>query len=155
MTIDQLQLAEVVRNPGIYRERVLSAIAWRRLLSGRVNIWRIMQVYLQRYLLAMESTFRDMTRRLGIRLSNDLGWELEEIGARAVQVIFVFGRGEPGIDLLKLQGGSSVKRLGEKCRIHIIDPADHIFSQSASRAVLEGVLSAELYARNQWTSDSG
>jgi len=155
MTIDQLQLAEVVRNPGIYRERVLSAIAWRRLLSGRVNIWRIMQVYLQRYLLAMESTFRDMTRRLGIRLSNDLGWELEEIGARAVQVIFVFGRGEPGIDLLKLQGGSSVKRLGEKCRIHIIDPADHIFSQSASRAVLEGILSAELYARNQWTSDSG
>jgi alpha-beta hydrolase superfamily lysophospholipase len=155
MTIDQLQLAEVVRNPAIYRERVLSAMAWKRLLTGRVNIWRIVQVYVQRYLLAMESTFRDMTRRLGIRLSNDLGWELEEIGARAVQVIFVFGRGEPGIDLLKLQGGSSVKRLGEKCRIHIIDPADHIFSQSASRAMLEGILSGELYARNQWRADSG
>jgi alpha-beta hydrolase superfamily lysophospholipase len=154
MTIDQLQLAEVVRNPSIYRERVLSAIAWRRLLSGRVNIWRIMQVYLQRYLLAMESLFRDLSRHLRIRLSNDLGWELEEIGARAVQVIFVFGRGEPGIDLLKLQGGSSVKRLGEKCRIHIIDRADHIFSQSASRTVLEAILSAELYARNRWIADS-
>jgi hypothetical protein len=58
----------------------------------------------------------------------------------------VFARGEPGINLLRIQGGSSVKRLGDRCRIHIIDSADHTFSQRAPRAVLESVLSEELFA---------
>jgi hypothetical protein len=63
-------------------------------------------------------------------------------------VVFVFSRGEPGIDLLKLQGSSSVKRLGESCRIHIINSADHIFTRSAQRAILESILTDELFARN-------
>ena len=147
MTLEGLQLAEVVRNPTIYRERIFSARAWKRFLTGRVNIWRIVRIYLQRPVLAVKSRVRDWARAAGIRLRNDLGQELETIIARGVRVVFVFARGEPGIDLLRLEAGSMVSRLGERCRVRIIDSADHTFSRSGPRQVLEEVLSEELFAR--------
>jgi hypothetical protein len=145
MTLDGLQLAEVVRNPTIYRERIFSAKAWRRFLTGQVNIWRIVRIYLQRPILALKPMLRDIARAAGIRLRNDLGRELEAIIARGVRVVFVFARGEPGIDLLKIEAGSIVRRLGERCRVRIIDSADHTFSRSGPRQVLEEVLSEELF----------
>jgi alpha-beta hydrolase superfamily lysophospholipase len=146
MSLEALQIAEVVRNPTVYRERVLSTKAWRRLLAGQVNIWRIIRIYVQRSLLGLESTLRDMARSCRIRLPQDLGWELEQIDRRGKRVVFVFARGEPGIELLKIQGGSSIRKLGDRCRIHIIDSADHTFSRSNPRAAMEKVLSDELFA---------
>jgi hypothetical protein len=148
MALTDLQLAEVVYNPGLYRRRMLSLAAWQRILGGRVNILRIAKIYFYRPLLAIESALRDMARRIRIRLPNDLGWDLEEIVKQGVRVVFVFARGEPGIDLLKLEGGSSVKRLGEYCRVHIIDGGDHVFSQCGPRAQMKKVLSDELFARS-------
>jgi alpha-beta hydrolase superfamily lysophospholipase len=150
-TLQDLQLAEVVRNPAVYRERVLSATAWRRLLTGQVNLWRLVAIYIQRFFLALESSFRDFARQIGIRLPRDLGWELEEIGARGIDAIFVFSPGDPGIDLLKLQAGSSLNRLGDRLRIHIIDGADHNFSHSGPRALMERILCDELCNEKQWT----
>ena len=147
MTLEGLQLAEVVRNPTIYRERIFSARAWKRFLTGQVNIWRIVRIYLQRPLLAVKSWLRDLARAAGIPLRNDLGRDLETIISRGVRVVFVFARGEPGIDLLKIEAGSRVRRLGERCRVRIIDSADHTFSRSGARQVLEEVLSEELFAR--------
>jgi alpha-beta hydrolase superfamily lysophospholipase len=146
-TLEDVQLAEVVRNPGVYRERLLSAAAWRRVFAGKVNVWRIVQIHFQRLLLTLESTLRDLARRLRIRLPRDVGWELEEIDSRGVRTVMVFARGEPGVDLLRLQGGLSVKRLGNRCRIHVIDSADHTFTRSGPRAHLEEILSDELFAR--------
>ena len=82
-----------------------------------------------------------------MRLRYDLGRELEEIDARGVKIVFVFARDEPGIDLLKIEAGSSLRRLGERCRVRIIDDADHVFSQSGPRAALQDILSEELFAR--------
>jgi alpha-beta hydrolase superfamily lysophospholipase len=146
-TLNDLQLVEVVRNPGLYRERLFSLAAWKRMLTGRVNILRILKIYMQRPLLAAESTLRNIARRLHLRLPNDLGTELEEIVARGVRVVFVFARGEPGIGLLKLQAGSSVKRLAERCHIHTINSGDHVFTRSGPRAIMEKVVSQELFAR--------
>ena len=87
-TLNDLQLVEVVRNPGLYRERLFSLAAWKRMLTGHVNILRILKIYMQRPLLAAESTLRDIARRLHLRLPNDLGTELEEIVARGVRVVF-------------------------------------------------------------------
>jgi len=98
--------------------------------------------------LALESATRDAARRLHIRLPRDLGWELGEITAHGVSVVLVFASGDPGIELLRIQGGSAVKRLGDRCRVHIIDSADHTFTQSATRAALEQVLCDELFARH-------
>jgi alpha-beta hydrolase superfamily lysophospholipase len=149
MSVNDMQMAELVRKPGVYRERMFTVAAWRRLSTGRVNIGYIVRIYLNRVLLAVESTLRNAARYLRIRVPGDLGWDLEQIGRRGVSVVFVFARGEPGIDLLALLGGLSLKRLGERCRVHIIDSADHVFSKSGPRAVLEEVLSDELFARTK------
>jgi hypothetical protein len=63
-------------------------------------------------------------------------------------MVFVFARGEPEIDLLNLEGGSAVNRLGDYCRIHIVDGGDHVFSQSGPRAIMKKIVSDELFARS-------
>jgi alpha-beta hydrolase superfamily lysophospholipase len=147
MTLEQLQLAEVVHNPGLYRRRVLSPRAWLRIFTGQVNIPRIVLIYLHRLRLAAEATLRDFGRRLGIRLPQDLGRELEKVVADGIRVTFLFARGEPGIELLKLQAGSALSRLGNRCRVRIVDSGDHIFSRRAPRSIMENVLSEELFVR--------
>jgi hypothetical protein len=149
-TLESLQLVEVVRNPRVYRERLFSPAAWKRMLTGRVNILRIVKIYMQHPLLVAESKLRDIARRLHLRLPNDLGTELEEIVARGVRVVFVFARGEPGIGLLKLQAGNSVKRLAERCHIHTVSSGDHVFTRSGPRAIMEKIVSDELFARHEW-----
>jgi hypothetical protein len=151
-SLENLQLYEVVHNPGLYKQRMFSFAAWRRLISGQVNIWRIVQIYAQRPILAVECSLRNLARRLRIRLPNDLGWELQEVAARGIQTIMVFARGEPGLELLRIQGGSAVQRLGDKCRVHVLDAGDHTFSHSGPRSDLEDVLSAELFAPRRDTT---
>lgn len=146
MMLDDLQFAEVIQNPGRYRQRVRSSAAWKRLLSGRVNVLRIVNTYVQRVLLPLQSLLRDLARHLHIQLPYDLGRELQEIVARGVQIVFVFAHGEPGIELLKIEGGAALKRIGPKCRIRMIERADHAFSRSGPRAALEEILSEELFA---------
>jgi alpha-beta hydrolase superfamily lysophospholipase len=150
MSLGDLQLADVVRNPSVYRARVRSGAAWIRLLSGNVNLWRVLKVYVNRLSLALESILRDMARRVRIHLPMDLGWELEDLAARGVRVIFIFARGEPGMDLLKLQAGSAVKRLRDHCSVHVIDNSDHTFTRNDRRAALEAILSDELFSLNRW-----
>jgi pimeloyl-ACP methyl ester carboxylesterase len=152
MTVKDMQMAELVRNPSVYRERMFSVAAWRKLTSGQVNIRYILRIYVHRALLAVESTLRDFARFLRIQIPGDLGCDLEQIAKRGVQLVFVFARGEPGIDLLAILGGLSVKRLGSRCRVHIIDSADHVFSKSGPRAVLEKILSDELYSPTEWNA---
>ena len=57
---------------------------------------------------------------------------------------FIFARGEPGIRLLTLQSGEMTQKLGDNCRLHIIDGGDHIFSHQPSRLIFEQVITAEL-----------
>lgn len=147
MSLENLQLAEVVHNPGLYRERIFSRKAWKRLVSGEVDLPRIGMIYFHRTVLAVEATLREIARKLRWRLPSDLGWELEQLAARGVRIVFVFAQGEPGIDLLKLQGGSVVERLGDRCRVHVVDSGDHTFSQTGPKLKMEEVLSTELFAR--------
>jgi len=144
MTLNDLQIAEVVRNPGVYAEHMLSGKYWLKLLRGRVNLWRVAMVLIRRAWLTLDANLRDLKRWLHFELTDDLGQELAAVAGRGVRLVFLFARGEPGPDLLKIQGGSVVKTLGDRCRIYTIDGADHIFSQSEPRAYLEELLSGEL-----------
>lgn len=154
-TQKDMQLAEVIQNPIVYRQRVLSREAWKRLFSGEVSPWRIARIYGRRAILPLESMLRDLARRLRIHLSDDLGRELEDIALRGVRIVFVFAEGEPGLDLLKLEAGSSVKRLGSRCRVRIIERGDHVFSESGPRATLEDILTEELFARTDFGAVPG
>jgi alpha-beta hydrolase superfamily lysophospholipase len=146
MSIYDMHLSEVVRGPAIDRGKLLSAGAWKRLLRGQIDVRYVLRRYARRVFFSVESICRDAARRLHIRLPLDLGRQLEDIAARGVRMAFVFSGGEPGIALLRMQAGGSVQRLGERCRVHMIDGADHVFSKLDSRTVLQNVLSDELFA---------
>jgi pimeloyl-ACP methyl ester carboxylesterase len=146
MTLEQVQLVEAAHNPGLYRRRLLSLQAWSRLFNGQVNVWRIGVIYLQRLLLVGEALLRRIARAAHIVLPNDLGRDLEKIVANRIRMTFVFARGEPGMALLRVQAGSTVSRLGELCRVRIVESGDHIFSQREPRSLMEDILSEELFA---------
>jgi len=131
----ELQLADVIRERS-RRRPLLGRV--KQLLSGRADLRSGTRIYFVRARMAIESIARAAARRLQIRLRHDLGWELHDITARRVRVVFVFGRGDPGIELLRVQGGSAVGRLG--CQVHIIDTTDHTLTASAPRAQLEQLL---------------
>ena len=144
MTLSDLQIAEVVRNPGVYRERIWSPAAWRKVLRGRVNLWRVGMVFVRRAGLGAEMSLRGLARRIGIRLPNDLCADLRDVAARGVRMVFVFARGDTGAELLRIQGGATVDELGAACQVHMIEGADHIFSQHGPRAELEILLRREM-----------
>lgn len=145
--LEDLQISEVVRNPGVYAKNALSSRHWAKLIRGQVNLWRAGLVFLRRSWLTVESAFRDLCRRLRIHLPHDLGWDLQSVTERGIRVVFFFARGDTGHELLRLQGGTSLRRLGDRCHIHIIDDADHIFTQLPARMRLIELLSADLMAR--------
>jgi alpha-beta hydrolase superfamily lysophospholipase len=142
--LEDIHLAEVVNAGSNYNGRMRSFKHWKKLLTGRADIKRIALLQLHRLLLKWGTHARNLARPLRIRLPNDLGWELEKIAKRGIAIDIIFARGEPGIELLRMQGGSSVRRLGDRCRVHFIDGADHTFSRRASRVKLDQVLSEVL-----------
>jgi alpha-beta hydrolase superfamily lysophospholipase len=146
MSVDAVQLVDVVKDLQRERRRTLSFATLKRLLTGRIDLATVARIYLQRARIAVESSVREAARAVHIRLPRDLGWELQDIAARGVRVVFVFAAGDPGIELLRIQGGSVVRRLGDRCRVHVIDSADHTFTRIGPRARLEQVLSEELFA---------
>jgi alpha/beta superfamily hydrolase len=148
VNVNDVQPWEVVHKPAAYLGRALSIEAWRRLLFGDVSIWRVARIYLHRPMLALQSHFRNVARAVHIRLKNDLCWELKDLKARGVRIVFVFSRGDAGMSLLQVQSGLSAKELGTHYRIRTIDGADHEFTRSGPRMALEQVLSEELFARN-------
>ena len=140
-----VQLSEAVSAGSVYGERMRSFKYWKKVLTGHADVWRIAKVYTLRIRLALTARLRDILRYAHIHLPNDLGWQLERIAARGVQTMIVFARGEPGIELLRIEGGSALERLGQGFRVHMIDGADHMFSRAESRAILQKVLSEELF----------
>ena len=80
----------------------------------------------------------------GIKFGLSSDFEKVLNASRGVRVVFLFARGEIGENLLRMQGGSAVKSIGDRCRVHVIDGADHIFSQGPARHKLLQLLTSEL-----------
>jgi alpha-beta hydrolase superfamily lysophospholipase len=146
--LEDIQVAELVQAPQLYRRRSRSLSHWRKLLSGHADVRRIATVVLLRALLRLKSVSRDWLRALHVRLPNDLGRELLQVAARGVDITFVFSAGEPGLELLRMESGSDLARLGPRCHIRIVAGADHTFSHRRAREALEAALSEALFAPN-------
>jgi hypothetical protein len=176
MTASDIELAEVIHNARRYRQQALSGRMLRRVLTGEANFPRVARIVAQRVWTGLGAIVRSGVKQLtggALRRDNersqtdaqgalaeriaafDLGGELKRIAARGVKIVFVFSRGDAGIDLLRMLAGPTIDRLGDACRVRIIEGADHIFSQSAPRATLEDVLSSELYAQSRIDSPAG
>jgi alpha-beta hydrolase superfamily lysophospholipase len=141
-----LRFEQAITAPGIYRGRALSLASWKKLLRGQVQVGHIAAVFARRACLALAAALRELGRALHLRLPRDLGWELQRIVRRGVQPIFIFSRGDAGLRLLQMQAGSALPRLGERCRVRIIDGSDHTFTTADARARLQQVLTEELCA---------
>jgi len=147
--LEDIHPVEVLETGRVYGKRLRSWESWKKLLAGKADVRRISKRLLLRFTLPLAVKSHEILRTLKIRLPNDLGWKLQQIAARGIQTTMVFSRGEPGIELLRIQAGSAVDRLGDRLRVHIIEDADHMFSRSSSRAELQEVLSAELFRRSE------
>ncbi|MGA7329534.1 MAG: alpha/beta hydrolase [Rhodomicrobium sp.] len=146
ITQNDLQWLGYKHNPDMYLRQVAPSKFWKKLYSGQINRYRLLKLYGCYGYELIQWVARDCARALRLPLPGDLGSELEQVAARGVDIVFVFSRGDPGIAILRHQGGSAIRRLDQRCRIHIVDGADHIFSQSGPRAALEAILTEELFA---------
>jgi dienelactone hydrolase len=148
MTLQDLTWLGFVHNPRTYFEQVIPSKFWKKLFARQVNVGRLLALYAEYLQVVAKSVLCNMARALHIPLPGDLGYQMEAITARGIEMVFLFARGDAGPGLLKHLGGSSVKRMGSRCRVHVLDGADHIFSQGGVRATLEEILSDELFARH-------
>lgn len=143
-TLSDLQISEVVVNPGLYAQHARSWRYWLRLFTGKVDLWRVAQVLARRAVLVTASGARNVCRRLGIRIADDLGWDLQSVTERGIRIVFFFAPADGGLELLRLQAGATPERLGPRCRIHLIPGADHIFTQRSARLQLLQLMRDEL-----------
>ena len=96
--------------------------------------------------MTVRQTLRDIAKALHLKISDDLGRELETVARRGTSMLFVFADHEPGIELLRMQGGATVGKLREhnQLDVQIIPNADHTFTAWAARQQLTSYLIATM-----------
>jgi alpha-beta hydrolase superfamily lysophospholipase len=131
-----------------YRSNMLSLAAWRKLLSGRVDLWEVVQVLGRRARALALKPVRAAARLVEMPLSDDLPTELLKIASAAIDLQFVFAAADPGLELLRNQGGRTAQRLRSLGQLHVelIADADHTFTDLATRTSLAAMLAQRLHA---------
>jgi hypothetical protein len=129
-------------------ESATSAAAWRKVLSGKVNVRSAARVVGLRAVAELESLGRRAARRGGIPLTDDLPSELLTATRHGVDLRFVFAGDDPGLSLLRMLGGSTVRRLQDQRRLHIriIAGPDHTFTQVWAHEPLLALLVSQITA---------
>lgn len=129
-----------------YRRSLLRLATWKKLFTGKVDVSGFAQVIARRVAFLAGGIVRDVARRVGRPMADDLGVELQSAARRGIGMRFVFATGDPGEDLLRAQAGSSVRRLLREGRVSIrrIDGPNHTFTPVWSHGVLAEALEEEL-----------
>jgi len=132
-----------------YRRSLVRLTTWKKLFTGKVDVTGFAQVMARRVAFLAGGILRDLARRVGRPMAEDLGVELQTAARRGIGMRFVFATGDPGEDLLRSQAGSSVRRLLREGRLSIrrIDGPNHTFTPVWSHAVLTEALEEELDVR--------
>ena len=125
-----------------YRGSLRSLAAWRKLLTGGVDLRHIARVYGARLRSLSRRLARERLRHSRWALSDDLGRQLEAYAARGVHTHFVFAAGDPGPQLLAEYAGSTVRRLVRQgaLTISVIAGPDHTFTLRRHQQALVRVL---------------
>ena len=121
-----------------YQQKALDVGAWKRVLRGEVDVKRAARVVAERARSLATSRAKDLARRLRVPLADDLGSELLAIARRGVATRFVFAGGDPGLAMLREQGGSAIAQLERagKLAIEVIEGPDHTFTPRWSQPLL-------------------
>jgi hypothetical protein len=136
----------VVAEAARYRRSLLDVDKWKKLLRGDVGLRKAAGTMSRHAATRLIERARDVSRRVGVPWRDDLGAELELVAAREVALRFVIADGDPGLALLRGQGGSVVPALEERgaLSIAVIDGPDHTFTALWSHGALTEVLAAVL-----------
>jgi len=139
---DQRVISEAQR----YQQTAFRLHSWLKLMRGEVDVGRVAQIMVRRTGSLVNHRWRDLARRLGLPLTDDLGRELESVAQRGIRMLFVFAAHDPGLELLRTQGGSCVGKLRQRrqLEIRVIGGADHTFTARAARDQLIAVLAEAL-----------
>jgi len=108
---------------------------WRRLLSGEFapgHLWTLMQRYAR---LQWQRGPRRLARALHLPLRTRVGRVLDTLAAQGTYMDFVFAEDEPGLPMLREQGGHSyLRRMHEGwLHLHGVAQADHVFVNADAR----------------------
>lgn len=136
----------VISEMARYRSDPFSIDRWLRLLRGGVDLRRAATLLGRWLRFKLAAPTLELARQLHIPLNDDLSGELALLAARNVRMQFVFAAGEPGKQLLMMQGGPMVNRLETAGAIEIrdVEAADHIFSRWKCRRALVDLLAESL-----------
>lgn len=119
-----------------YQASALRLESWKKLLRGKVNVRAMLRIFALRLQSTATNVAREIARRLRLPLKDDLAAELRAAARARRKIHFIFGSGDPGLVLLKEQGGSStVRRLTRRgaLRTTVVPGADHTFTAHWSR----------------------
>ena len=137
--------SKVTEDVNRYAESMRSANSWKKLLRGEVDLLRLLRVLAHRARMLLASKLKDALRGLPLNLGEDLGRDLLGLARRGVALRFVFSASDPGLAMLREQGGSAVRRLiGRKqLGIEVINGPDHTFTARwAHEPLLRAVIGA-------------
>lgn len=143
MSLDfEYRESRVKREASRYKRAALDPKSWLKLLRGKVKVDALVQILTRRAVAIAETSAREIARRVGHPLPDDLGAELESVAKRRVPMHFVFASGEPGLELLETQGGGTARRLRARGQItvDVIEGPDHTFTPLWAQEALAGVL---------------
>jgi pimeloyl-ACP methyl ester carboxylesterase len=123
--------------------------AWKKVLRGEVDLRRVARVLGRRALGRATDEARDLARRLGIPLREDLGSELLAATARGACLTFILAESDPGYALLREGGGAVVPRLIRRgaLRVERFGGPDHTFTARWTHPPLLDLLTAALTSR--------
>ncbi|HEY8053057.1 MAG TPA: alpha/beta fold hydrolase [Steroidobacteraceae bacterium] len=129
-----------------YRTNVFSLASWGKLLSGAVDLRQLGGVLWQHLSTAALKPVRAIARACGRPFPDDLPTELQHAADAGIGLHFVFSDGDPGVELLRQQGGGCARRMQvrDELTVSVIPAADHTFTDLEARAALIDVLTRKV-----------
>ena len=136
----------IVADVSRYKTNVLRVSSWMKLLKGQVHLLELTKVLALHARVTAARPFLALARILGIPLRDDLPAELNRLRHDAIDLQFVFAQNDPGFDILRDQGGGTMRRMlaRDELRLKIIENADHTFTDLTARALLARFLVEQL-----------
>ncbi len=110
-----------------YSKTVFEWSAWLKLLRGKVDLAMAMTIFRKRFLSKCTHVAREIARTVNLPFKQDLASELRAVARKNIDMLFIFSASDPGLTMLREQGGRSVVQLSEQSalRIAVIEGADH------------------------------
>jgi len=127
-----------------YSKQLFDPEAWKRALRGKAKVRPFVQALVRRGSQMVRDRVRNLARHANFELEDDLASELSALARRDIPVRFLFAANDPGLAILRAQGGDTVDKLerSQRLTIQIIEGPDHTFTPVWSHAALVAALAA-------------